>query len=467
MQRKQAEHKQQQQITLSRGEKPKTMARSKQENQTLYRMVINHKDNLALPQKTNTLWQHRDFLLVWAGQTISLCGSQVTTLAFPLTAILVLKASAVQMGFLQAAQFAPFLLVGLFVGVWVDRFRRRPIMIVADLGRFVLLSFIPLAAFFHFLNINEMYLIAFLAGILTIFFDVAYRSYLPSLIDRNKLMDGNSKLELTSSMAQLAGPGLGGMLVQFFTAPISLLVDAFSFAVSALSLGMVRTSEPPVARAAEKPKMMKEIAQGLKVLLGNPILGPLVWSSINVTLFANIFSVVYILYAIYTLHLSPVLLGLIYAVAGVGAIPGAMINQWVTNRFGLGLTLMLTLFINGCAALLVPLAAGSQPVVVTILIASQVATGLATVIWNIDQLSVRQTLTPDALLGRVNGSYRFLVWGAIPIGSLIGGVLGTVLGLHLTLFIGAIGTIVAPAWLLFSPVRKLKTLSEAPVEIQR
>ncbi len=418
-----------------------------------------------MQQQTSTLWRHRDFLKVWVGQTVSLCGSQVTTLALPLTAVLILKASAAQMGFLQAVEYAPFLIIGLLVGVWVDRFRRRPIMIAVDMGRFLLLGFVPLAAFFHILNIDELYIVAFSVGTLTIFFDVAYRSYLPSLIDRDKLTDGNSKLELTASIAQLVGPGLGGILVQIFTAPISLLVDAFSFLFSALSLIIVRTIEPPITRSTEKRNMMTEIGKGLQVLLGNPILGPLVWSSINITLFAYMASAVYILYATYTLHISPAILGIIFTVGGVGAIPGAVINKWVTERFGIGSTLIVVLFIYGCSWLLIPLATGSQAIVIAILIISQFLNGLTFVIWNINQLSLRQTLVPDTLLGRVNASYRFLVWGAIPIGSLIGGILGTVLGLRITLFIGTIGVIAAPIWLLLSSVRKLRTLPEAPVEV--
>lgn len=415
-------------------------------------------------KRAATLWQHRDFLKVWAGQTISLCGSQITTLAFPLTAVLVLKASAAQMGFLQAAQYAPFLLIGLFVGVWVDRMRRRPIMIVADIGRFLLLGFVPLAAVFHILTIEELYAIAFIVGILTIFFDIAYRSYLPSLIERNQLIDGNSKLELTSSVAQLVGPGLGGMLVQFLSAPISILVDAFSFLLSAVSLIFVRTVEPFIVRKDEKRHIFLEILPGLRLLLGNPYLRPIVWSSINVTLFLNITTTVYLLYATNELHISPAILGIIYTVGGLGSIPGAVISKWVTERFGIGPTSILVLFLNGCFSLLVPLAGGAQPVAVAILLVSQIAAGLTFVIWNVNQLSIRQTLTPDNLLGRVNGSYRFLVWGVAPIGSLLGGACGTFFGLRATLLIGAFGCIVAPLWMVFSPVRKLKDLPEAPID---
>ncbi len=411
-------------------------------------------------QQTKTLWRHQDFLKVWIGQSISLCGSQVTTLAFPLTAILILKASAAEMGFIQAAQFAPFLIFGLVVGVWVDRQRRRPIMIVADIGRFLLLGFVPLAALLHILNMVEMYIITFIVGTLTIFFDVAYRSYLPSLIERDQLIDGNSKLELTASISQLVGPGLGGVLVQIFTAPISLLADAFSFLISALSLIFIRRTEPPITRPEERQQMLAEIGAGLKLLLRNPILGPLVWSSINITLCTNITTAVYLLYATYTLHISPALLGTIYAVGGLGAIPGAMISKWITQRLGIGVTLIIVLVIYGTSGLLIPLAGGAQPVVVTILIISQLATDLAFVIWNINQLTLRQALTPDTLLGRVNASYRFLVWGAIPIGALIGGGLGTLFGLHTTLFIGAIGLILAPVWMLFSPVRRFKSLPQ-------
>lgn len=422
-------------------------------------------DNSVMQQQPSTLWHHRDFLKVWAGQTISLCGSQVTILAFPLTAVLLLKASAEQMGFLQAAQTAPFLIVGLFVGVWVDRLRRRPVMIIVDVIRFLLLLLIPIAAFFHVLYIEEMYIIAFVVGILTVFFDVAYRSYLPSLIDRDQLIDGNSKLEFTSSVAQLIGPGLGGVLVQIFTAPLSLLVDAFSFLISALSLGIIRTVEPPITRSTEKRKMMAEIGEGLQMILRSPILAPLVWTSVNFTLFSYMSIAVFILYATDTLHISPAILGIIFAVGGAGAIPGVVVNKWITERLGIGASSILVLLVLGCSQLLVPLATGPQPLVIAFLAIAQIVAGLTFVIWNINQLSLRQALTPDILLGRVNASFRFLVWGAISVGSLIGGLLGTAFGLRTTLFIGTFGTIVAPIWLLLSPVRTLRTLPEAPEEV--
>ncbi|HEY1354224.1 MAG TPA: MFS transporter [Ktedonobacteraceae bacterium] len=422
------------------------------------------KKGLGIRWHLSPLWYHRDFLKVWAGQTISLCGSQVTLLAFPLTAILVLHASAAQMGFLQAAEFAPFLLIGLAVGVWVDRLPRRPVMIIADIGRFLLIGCIPLVAVFHILNIYEMYVIAFAVGTLTIFFDVAYRSYLPSLISREQLIDGNSKLELTASAAELIGPGLGGVLIQLLSAPISLLVDTFSFLLSALSLGLIRSNEPPPARPAEQSKLLPEISKGLRLLLRNPLLGPLAWSSINITLCTNISTAVYILYATTALHISPIVLGIIYAVGGVSAIPGAMINNWITQRLGIGVTAIIAVFIYACGGLLVPLALGPQPIVIAILMLSQFFVGLTFVIWNINQLSLRQMLTPNAFLGRVNASYRFLVWGAIPIGAVIGGGLGTIFGLHTALFIGAISTMIAPVWMVLSPVRRLRTLPEAPVE---
>jgi predicted MFS family arabinose efflux permease len=324
--------------------------------------------------------------------------------------------------------------------------------------RFVLLGCIPLAAFFHVLNIIDMYVIAFLVGSFTIFFDVAYRSYLPSLIERNQLLDGNSKLELTSSMTQLIGPGFGGFLVQIFTAPISMLADAFSFLLSAISLLMVRTVEPPVVRTVAKTSMASEIREGLKSLLGQVLLAPIVWCSINITLFLNITSAVYLLYATDVLHLSPIVLGIIYAVGGLGAIPGAIISRWITRRLGMGKTLVIVVAVYSLSALLVPLASGSQLVIIGMLLVWQALTGITFVIWNINQLSLRQTLTPNALLGRMNATYRFLVWGVLPIGSLIGGTLGTILGLHTTLLIGTLGTLVSPVWLFFSPVRKFQQL---------
>ncbi len=264
-----------------------------------------------------SLWRHRDFMRLWAAQTVSLFGSQVTTLALPLTAALTLRATPAQMGVLGAAQFAPFLLIGLFAGVWIDRRRRRPVMIAADVGRAVLFALIPALALLHALRIEQVYVIAFLAGALTLFFDVAYTSYLPSLVARDRLSEGNAKLEGSAAVAELAGPGVGGVLAQILSPPLALVVDAVSFVFSALSLRTIRVAEPEPAPRARDDGVWRDIGQGLRVLLGNRLTRATVSAAATLVLCSSIGSSVFVLYLTRALHLPPVLVGLVYLASGL------------------------------------------------------------------------------------------------------------------------------------------------------
>src|SRR5437867_8121574 len=218
------------------------------------------------------LWQHPDFLKLWAGQTVSLLGSSVTGLALPLAAVLVLNATPAQMGIMRAAQYLPFLLLGLFAGVWVDRLRRRPVLILADAGRALLVGSIPVAALLGVLRIDVLYVVALLVGVLTVFFDVAYLAYVPSLVPRDSLTEGNSKLEVSRSFAGMAGPALAGALVQLVTAPVALVVDAASFLVSAASLSLIRTPEPKPAALAHGRSIWRDAGEGLRIVGGHPVL---------------------------------------------------------------------------------------------------------------------------------------------------------------------------------------------------
>src|SRR5579864_2693147 len=243
------------------------------------------------------LWRHPEFVKLWAGQTISQFGTQVSQLAIPLTGVLVLNASAAEMGLLSAFEFAPFLLLSLFAGVWVDRMRRRPILIVADLGRTLLLASIPAAALIHALGMPQLYVVGLLSGVLTVFFDVAYQAYLPVLISREHLVEGNSKLEVSRSIAQIAGPGIGGALVQVITAPTAVLVDSLSFVVSVISLLLIRAPEPePVRRPGKEGSMWAELREGLDVVVSNPLLRSIAGCTGTSNLFSNGMMAVFILY---------------------------------------------------------------------------------------------------------------------------------------------------------------------------
>jgi len=407
-----------------------------------------------------SLWRHRDFMRLWAAQTVSLFGSQVTTLALPLTAALTLRATPAQMGILGAAQFAPFLLIGLFAGVWIDRRRRRPVMIAADVGRAVLLALIPALALLHALRIEQIYAIAFLAGALTLFFDVAYTSYLPSLVARSQLSEGNAKLEGSAAAAELAGPGVGGVLAQIWSPPLALVVDAVSFVFSALSLRTIRVTELEPAPRARDDGVWRDIDQGLRVLLGNKLTRATVSAAATLVLCSSIGSSVFVLYLTRALHLSPALVGIVYLASGLGSFPGAILCGKVTRRLGVGRAIVVAAFTMSGARLLILAASGPQIVALAILMVAETFAGFAGIIWDINQLSLRQGLTPQHQLGRMNASFRFIVWGMMPLGALLGGFLGAQIGLRPTLAVSVIGGLLAPLWVLFSPVRPLR---EQPV----
>ncbi len=407
-------------------------------------------------RKLGGLWRHRDFRKLWVGETISLLGSQVTLLALPLTAILTLHADAAQMGYLTAVQTVPFLLVGLFAGVWVDRARRRPIMIATDCGRFVLLLIVPLLAVTGRLTMSSLYPIAFLVGIMTVFFDVAYMAFLPTLVGRDQLVEGNAKLEVSRSGAQIAGPGIAGLLVRLVTAPVAVAADAASFLTSALFLLGIRTPEPPPVAPGSRRSVRRDIAEGLRFVLGNTLLRSIASCTGTSNFFASAMLAIVILYLTRDLGIGPGLLGLIYATGNLGYLSGAFLADRVPARIGSGPTIMASALLFGISALLVPLANGPRVLIVSVLVVSRLLSGVANPLYNVTQVSLRQRITPDRLLGRMNASTRFLIWGVIPIGSLLGGWLGTVLGLRSTLFIAAIGQLLAVLWVWFSPVRGLR-----------
>ena len=403
------------------------------------------------------LWRHADFVKLWVGQTISSFGSQITFLALPLTAVLILDATPAQMGFLTAAGAIPSLLVGLFVGVWVDRYRRRPILIAADLGRAALLMVIPVAAMLGVLRIEYLYIVAFLVGALELFFDVAHRSFLPSLVEREQLVEGNSKLAMSRSVAEILGPGVAGGLVQWVTAPIAIAVDAISFLISALFLRGIRTPEPEPRPSDERQNIWGEVGEGLRLVSGNRLLRAIAGCIGTLGLFNSVLEAVFVLYVTRELGIGPGLLGLAFASGSIGFLVGTLLTGWVTRRFGLGLGLIGGLLLVGLSDLLIPLVNDSMTVVVIILVlmTAQFFFGLGFVIFNTGQVSLRQAITPDRLQGRMNAVMSFVGWSIVPLGGLLGGGLGEIMGLRLTLLLAALGEILAVLWLLLSPMRSL------------
>jgi predicted MFS family arabinose efflux permease len=402
------------------------------------------------------LWRQPDFLKLWAGQSVSVLGDQVGFLALPLTAVLVLRATPVEMGFLGAAERAPFLLIGLFAGVWIDRRRRRPVLIGADVGRALLVGSIPVVALLGWLGMGYLYWVAFVIGVLTVLFDVAYQSYLPALVARDRLVEGNSKLEVSSSVAQIVGPSVAGVLVQILTAPLALLVDALSFVVSVTSLSFIRAPEPKPERAADRASLRDELGEGVATVFKSPLLRAIAGCTGTSNLFSNATFAIFVLYATRDLAIGPAALGLVLAAMGPGALLGALLAGYLARRLGLGRTLIGAILVGGFGEWLVPLASGPPSVAAAMIAFGFFFVGLSNPIYNINQVSLRQAITPDRLLGRMNATMRFLVWGTMPIGSLLGGFLGGTIGLRPTLAVAAIGSSLVFLWVFLSPVRTLR-----------
>jgi MFS family permease len=344
--------------------------------------------------------------------------------------------------------------------VWVDRLRRRPILIAADWGRAAALGSIPLAYLAGAHTLGQLYAVGFVTGVLTVFFDVAYQSYLPSLVERDQLGEGNSKLEISRSTAQVAGPGLAGLLVAAFKAPYAIAVDAASFGLSALFMTAInRVEELPAELGASRRRMRAEIAEGLGYVLRHPLMRPLMLFVATSNFFGTIIGSILLVFAVRVLHLSPATIGLIFSLASLGGLAGAFTATKIATKFGIGRTLVGLAATSGLAFVLVPLASGS--LAVPFLVAAYVVYGFSGLVLNITGISLLQAITPDRLLGRMNASRRFVVWGVIPLGGLTGGALGSHLGLRETMWIGAIGASLAFLPLLFSPTRQVVETADA------
>jgi MFS family permease len=394
---------------------------------------------------------------LWTAQTISQFGTQVTLLALPLAAIVVLDASAFEVALLGALEWTPWLLFSLPVGAWVDRVVRKPILVFADIGRALVLLSVPIAYGFDALTIWQLYGVGFATGVLTVFFDVAYQSYLPSLVDRSQLQEGNSKLEISRSGAQLAGPGIAGVLVALVTAPVAILADAVSFVASALFLGAIRRQEEPVQRA-EHTRLRTEIVDGLRYVLTHPILRPSMAFVAVSNFFGSVMFSILLVYAVRDIDLSPAAIGVVFGLGNVGFLVGAALSARISTRVGVGSTMVAAAALVGWPLLLVPLA--PKELAPPIFVAAVGLASFAGVIYNVVGLSLMQAITPDRLLGRMNASRRFVVWGTIPLGSLAGGALASVIGVRETLFVGAIGGSLAFLPVLFSPIRSIDRIPE-------
>ncbi|GAA3440612.1 MFS transporter [Planomonospora venezuelensis] len=402
-----------------------------------------------------SLFRHRNFMLLFGADTISQAGTQISLIALPFVALTALKASELQMGLLVAAETAAFLLIGLPAGVWVDRMARRRILVAADLVRGVLLASIPVAWWLDALTMLQLYGVALGTGLATVFFDIAYQSYLPSLISRDRLVDGNATLEVVRSTAGVAGPGLGGGLVQLLTAPVAVLADAVSFLGSALFLWRIDAAEQVPGRA-ERRGLLKEIGEGLRYVATHRILRMIAACTATANFANGIFAAVEMIFLSRVLGLAPGLVGLMFSAAAVGGLTGAVVVGRVSRRVGSARLIWLSMLVTSPFMVLVPLTEPGWGL--SLFVIGTFVNSVGVVLYNVGQVSFRQSVTPEHMLGRMNATMRFVVWGTLPLGGLAGGVLGEVLQARAALWVSAGLTMLAVVPLLLSPLRGMRDL---------
>jgi len=413
-----------------------------------------------LRRPTGGLWSHSDFLKLWTGQTISEFGSQVSGLAIPWLAAVSLHATPFEFSILGVLGFLPFMLFALPAGVWVDRLRRRPILIAGDAARAVLLAYIPVAWAIGILDIWQLMVLQFLIGIFTVFFDVAYQSYLPSLVDRNQLVEGNSKLQTTVSAAQIGGPGLAGVLIGVLTAPYAVALDAASFVISTLFMIPIRAQEtlPEREAGAPKPKMLPELKEGVAYVVRHPHLKWIAMCTGSSNFFGQVAFSIGLLYMARTLHVSSFWAGVVFAGFGVGSIAGALVTTRFQKAVGVGNAIWMPAVLFSLGGLAFPLAPKSFPI--PVLLVGTLAFGFGGMAYNITQVSLRQAITPERIQGRMNATMRWIVWGTIPLGALAGGAIATAYSLRAALWVGAIGGLFTFLPVLLSSVRSIREMPE-------
>lgn len=410
---------------------------------------------------TQSLWQHQDFLKLWVGQTVSELGTVVTRTAVPLVALLVLGAGPWELAVLVIVTSAGVLLVGLFAGAWVDRLRRRPLLIWDDFIRAALLLSIPIAYALGALRIEQLYIVMFLESCLGALFDAAYPAYVPTLIGRDRLVEGNSRLATSSSIAEIGGPGFAGALVQIVSAPFAILVDAVSFVVSAVSLMLIRAPEPAPPPRETTTRIAREIIQGLRAVRRHAIVFPLAARSVPGHVFGAFYGVLYSIYLLRELHLDPFLLGIVISAGGVGSLVGSLFASRVIHAMGIGRALVTTAIAASAIGVLTPLAQGPVALAALMVFLPQlIGDGLQT-IEGVAELSLVQGVVPDGMLGRVNATLDVLSHGlGYPLGALIAAFVAEQIGVRGAIAIGWAGMALSILFVVFSPVPGLRAASD-------
>jgi MFS family permease len=401
-------------------------------------------------------------LTLSTAQTVSAVGSQVTIVALPLSAVLIMHAGAAQMGVLVALSVLPYPILALWVGAWVDRLSRRRILILADWARALLLGSIPVAAALGVLTMLQLYVVACAAGCASVWFDVAYTSYIAQVVPRKQLASANSTVAVSRSCAQVAGPGLGGVAVQVFTAPLAITMDAFSFVCSGLL--MARIKDDPIVSTIERRRIWAEIVEGARFVRRTPVLGMPALAMSMVNLFSFVQYAVFALYAISTLRLGPALYGTVLLLGSCGAVVGGLLARPAAGRLGIGPAVIIGTALFGVAPILVAGACGPRYSVVAMLVAGLFLTALGLSVLDVNLVSLRQACAPTQIQGRVGATVRTVNWAMKPLGAVLGGLLGGTIGLRGTIWVAVAGGAVGAVWMLLSPIRGVREVGDVKTE---
>jgi MFS family permease len=409
-----------------------------------------------------SIWRNGAFVRLFTAASVSYVGSFVTRTALPLAAIYGLSAGPLELSAIRSFEFLGWLLVGLVAGAWVDRLRRRPVMIAADLGRAVILGSIPIAALAHALTLGHLVVAAFLAAILSVFFDAASGAYLPSILARSRLVAANSAMSASASIAEFTGFGLSGVLVQVLTAPIAIAIDAVSFVGSAVVLLTIRRPEPARPAVADREPVVREIREGIEVVRRSPILRALAIAHAADHLLWGVFGTTYLLFAVDEIGLSPAAIGLITAIGGLGSFVGAALASRVVARIGAGRAMVFGLLGTVIGSALIPLApSGAVLIGAAFLIAQQIVGDASGTVYEVVEDSLTQTIVHDRVLGRVRATVSVITTVTALAGSILGGVIGVAFGLRAAFLVGIAGAVLAVLAVWLSPASRLQRVEDA------
>ena len=401
------------------------------------------------------LWHNRDFARLWFSETASSFGNQFSIFALPVLAILSFDATPFDIGLLGALAILPYPVLGLFVGVWVDRFRKKRIMVVCNLGRMATLASIPVASVLGVLTLTQLFVVALIVGIFSVCFDTCYQAILPILVERKDLIEGNQKLQVTASGASVAGPALAGFIYHFIGGALTCAVDAFGYLTASVALFKMKKEEPKRVRGegGPPPGFFEEMREGINITFGNPILRGIAAATATNNLGTSMIAPVLTIFALRYLHYSTVELGFLGTIGAFGFVLGALSSNRVTSRLGTGRGLAVSISL-GAAGILYPLAAYGAPFILPAAVSFVV--GLSLPIYNITQVSLRQAITPNRLQGRMTATIRVVIMGAVPVGSLAGGVLGGTIGVADTMYLGGAIAGLAVLWIVSGPLLKIR-----------